>query len=263
VLARGDDPVPYRTAELPSGDAYRDNAAALHDVDHERDLERGSVATVYLGLGVVAANASFQQYSQGGRFNGAYVPLEYDVLCAGYLPLSSIAFLLAVQAVLRHEASPPPGLHGPQRDEVGAWLDALRDRGDELRDRLGIDEAAVAAPRPEVVPFPDVDSIADEAPAPRTAFRWRTHRGFVGLAAGAFLGGGIAFALPRGDLRPLVAVASMIAGHVAGRRVRVPRCSACASVVGATDTTCVHCGAELRGDIAHRSDRLEAEERLD
>ncbi|HVK89197.1 MAG TPA: zinc ribbon domain-containing protein [Kofleriaceae bacterium] len=228
----------------------------------EGDLERGSIATVYLGLGVVAINAAFQQYSRGGRFNGGYEPLEYDVLRAGYVPMSELAFLLAVQAAVRG-AAVPGGLSPPQRDEVTSWLGELRDRAGELKERLGIaDDAEVPVARPLVVAFDDVD-LDDVAEVARPdAFRWRTHRGGLGFFAGAVVGAGAGMmvAMPSAMLGIVVGTATV--GHLIGRRVLVPRCSACATVVRAGAPTCGHCGAALRGDIDHLNDRLEAEERL-
>lgn len=252
-------PDPYRVAQGPS-----------IEVDADRDLARGSVATVYLGLGVLAANAAFQQYSRAGRFNGGYSPLEYDVLRAGYLPMSELAYLLAVQAVVRG-AGAPHGLSPPQRDEVAAWLAVLRPEASALRERLGIPAAVLATGgrsaratprRAPVVPFDDVDVEAD-APAPRTAFRWRTHRGGVGFIAGAALGMGLAIALATPGGAPWIVVGGAAGGHVLGRRVRVPRCSSCASVLAPVANTCAHCGATIRGEIERLSDRLEAEELLE
>jgi len=258
VLARSDDASPYRAAEVSmiAGGDGRDR-----EVDPDRDLARGSIAAVYVGLGVVAANAAYQQYSQAGRFNGAYVPLEYEVIRAGYLPMSSLAYLLAVQAVVRGERE-PVGLSGPQRDEVTAWLDALAGDRAALRARLGIATDAKPAARPAVVPFDDVEPLDDPAPA-KTGFRWRTHRGFAGLIVGTVLGGGAALALAHPNATPFLVFGGAAAGHVAGRRIRVPRCTACASVIAPDATQCRHCGAELRGDIARLSDRLDAEERLE
>jgi hypothetical protein len=124
---------PYREAET---------GATEVEIDPHRDLARGSLATVYLGLGVLAANAAFQQYS---RSRGAYQPLEYDVLAAGYAPLSELAYLLAVQAVVRGEAQPPPGLVGPARDETAAWISALLADARALRAALGFGADAVGA----------------------------------------------------------------------------------------------------------------------
>jgi len=271
AMARSEDAGPYREAVRPVGDdrdadtvdshPLRGAGRVMVPVQPAIDQERGSIATVYLGLGVVAANASFQQYSQAGRFNGAYVPLEYDVLTAGYLPMSSLAYLLAVQAVVRRAAEPPKGLSGPQRDEVSAWMRVLAVHVDELRDRLGIGAGDVATERPEVMPFDGVELADEEAPK-KIAFRWRTNRGLVGFVAGATLGGGLALAVAR-QLAPIVLTATGMTGHLVGRRVKVLRCTACSTVVGPDDATCPHCGADLKGDIASLADRLDAEERYE
>ncbi len=273
--------VAYAALHRPAGaEPYRE-PAEIGDVlvDPDRDLERGSIAAVYLGLGVLAANGAFQQYTAAGRFNGGYSPLEYDVLRAGYLPMSGLAYLLAVQAVVRDQAAPPPGLSPPQRDEVVAWVAALRGQGDALRRRLGLDAgtAHVAAPlAPGVawrtaaqqtalvrLPAP-VEAEADAPdPTPRSiAFRWRSHRGGVGFLAGAVLGVGVATLVASRSAGPLIAIGCAGAGHVVGRKKIVPRCTACASVVPAGAPVCPSCGATLRGDIARLSDRLEAEETL-
>lgn len=252
MLHRPAAAAPYRAAE-----------PVELEVDAERDFERGSVATVYLGLGVLATNASFQQYSRPGRFNGGYSPLEYDVLSAGFLPMSELAYLLAVQAAVR--ATPlPEGLSPPQRDEVAAWLAVLAPRADKLRERLGISRAiATVAPRPSAVRFADIDLDDDPPPARKNAFRWRTHRGGVGFVAGAVLGVGVSMALATQSATLWLVFGAAASGHVVGRRVRVPRCSGCASVVPETSMHCGTCGAALRGDIDKLADRLEAEDRLD
>lgn len=248
AMHRPEETDPYRTAEPP-----------VVEIDPDRDAERGSLATVYLGLGVLAANAAFQQYSRGGRFNGGYEPLEYDVLRAGNAPMSALAYLLAVQAVVRRESSPPPGLENPQRDEVSQWMKAL-DRA-QLCDALGIAANVELPKRALVERFANATLEVEEAPA-RIGFRWQTHRGGVGLFAGAILGVSLALAVMTRGIVPFTFVGGT-AGHILGRRLRVPRCSACATVVRANATVCKHCGARLRGDIASLSERLEAEERLE
>lgn len=251
ALHRSDKADPYRTAEPPSV-----------VIDPDRDLDRGSVATVFVGLGVLAANAAFQQYSSAGRFNGGYVPLEYDVLRAGALPMSALAYLLAVQATVRGDREPPKGLAPPQRDEVAEWMRALDGQGGILRDQLGIAASEQPRARPDVVALDDELTLCEE-PAPRaTAFRWQTHRGGVGFVAGTVMGMGFAFVVSRG-LMPITMLGGATAGHIIGRRVRAPRCSACATVLRDGATTCWKCGALLRGDIASLSERLDAEDRLE
>ena len=273
--------VAYAALHRPAGAAPYRAPAEVGDVvvDADRDLERGSVAAVYLGLGVLAANAAFQQYTAAGRFNGGYSPLEYDVLRAGYLPMSGLAYLLAVQAVVREQTAPPPGLSPPQRDEVIAWIDGLRGESDALRRRLGLDGGTAhgaapvaagiawraAASRTTLVRLPAPVEPEDEPPDPTPrsiAFRWRSHRGGVGFLAGAVLGVGVAALVASRSAGPLIAMGCASVGHVLGRRVLVPRCTACASVVATGAPVCPSCGATLRGDIARLADRLEAEEAL-
>jgi hypothetical protein len=256
--------VAYAALHRPStAEPYRSVAAETVDVDTDRDQPRGSVATVYLGLGVVAANAAYQQYSRDGRFNGAFVPLEYDVLEAGYVRMSALAYLLAVQAIVQQRDA-PAALSGPQRDEVVEWMRALRDARGELCERLGIAPDARALERAPIAAFTDARLDADsESLVRKTAFRWRTHRGGVGFIAGTVLGVGIAASVASRGVAPLFAFGGAAVGHLAGRRVRVPRCSACATVVVPTATVCRACGAALRGDIGSLAERLEAEERLE
>ncbi len=239
---------------------YRSATADRVEVDAEHDLERGSRATVYLGLGVVAANAAYQEYSRAGRFNGAYSPLEHDIVKGGYVAMSELAFLLAIQAIVRDSTTAPAGLGGPQRDEVTAFVAELRGQRDTLRDRLGIPRDANVAARPVAVAF-EVDLFADEDHR-KDAFRWRANRGGVGILAGGVLGAGVALLVASRGLAPIVVAGCAGAGHAVGRRVRVPRCTACAAVIAETATVCSACGAHLHGDIASPADRLDAEERL-
>jgi len=245
MLHRRDGAQPYRVAVAPEV-----------AVDPDRDLERGSIATVALGLGVLAANAAFQQYSGSGRFNGAYVPLEYDVLRAGHLEMAELAFLLAVQTAVRGEREPPPGLRPPQRDEVAAWLPQLD--GAALRARLGIPLDAIDPVRPEVTAATPA-ATRHTAQGLRNAFRYRSHRGGIGLVAGTMLGVGVTVMMAT---RVPVFVLAGASGHVVGRRIRVCRCTACVSIVPDGAPSCRSCGARLHGDLADRADRLEAEERF-
>lgn len=251
VLHRPDEQIPYRTAKPP-----------VIAIEPERDLERGSIATIYLGLGVLAANAARQQHTVFERqVQGILAPVAI-VVEAGHVPVTSLGYLLAVQAIVRGDKQAPRGLVPAQRREVEAWMGALRGRADELRARLGIASDAEAGERPEVVPFPDV-VLDDEPPQRAIAFRWHTNRGGVGLIAGALLGAGFAAALASRTFAPIALIGVTVAGHVIGRRVRVPRCSGCATVCASDATGCRKCGAALRGDIASLSERLEAEERLE
>lgn len=250
VLHRPDDAEPYRSADPP-----------VITVEHDRDHLRGAIAAVYRGLGVLAANAAYQQYTSPGRFNGIYVPHEYDVITAGAAPMSTLAYLVAVQAVIRRDTEPPAGLSQSQADEVLGYMKTLTGERAALCEKLGLDPAAGPTTREAPVAFTDHEEVVEEAPR-KNAFRWQTHRGGVGFFAGTVLGFGVAFVVSRG-MMPITVFGGATAGHLVGRRVRTPRCSACASVVRSDAKTCASCGALLRGDIASLSDRLEAEENLE
>jgi hypothetical protein len=249
VLHPPDAADPYRTAEAP--------AIA---VDPDVDLERGSIAAVYLGLGVLAANAACQHHAVPER-QGFHPLLVANVgveLEAGYLPVSSLTYLVAVQAALRGETKPPGGLVPAQRREVEAWLEVL-DRA-ALRARLAIAGDAPAGERPTPTAFPGA-KLEPDAPRAKIGFRWRTDRRGLGLVAGTVLGIGAAIvAAP--VLMPWLAIGGAIGGHLFGRQIRVPRCSACATVLKGAAQHCTRCGAVMRGDIAHLSERLAAEEQL-
>ncbi len=253
AIVRSDPTDPYRAAELLE-----------IAIEPDRDLEAGSLATVYLGLGVLAVNAAFQQYSRPGRFNGAYSPLEYDVIRAGYAPMSELAYLLAVQALIRGEPAPPAGLLPPQRDEVSAWLAALAGQGTAICERLGIAGAPRSEPRLRAEPFTDHDALPVPPASPhaaRAGFRWHGHRGGAGMIAGMVFGGVTAIAALH--YLPVFVVAGAGLGQVAGRRAQVTRCSLCAETVPRGASACASCGAVLRGDIRRLRDRLDAEEALE
>ena len=249
VLHPPDGADPYRTAEAPT-------ITVVPDVD----LERGSIATVYLGLGVLAANAARQSHSvlEGQGFNPLLVAKVGVQIESGHLAVASLVYLVAVQAAIRRETQPPIGLAPAQRREVAAWIGALD--GTELRKRLGMADDAPLGTRPPAVAFTDAVLEPDATP-PKNAFRWLTHRGGVGLIAGTLLGLGLSLVASRG-LAPFFVFGGGAGGHIVGRRVRVPRCSGCATILTEGATSCRKCGAAIRGDIAHLGERLEAEERL-
>jgi hypothetical protein len=203
---------------------------------------------------VLAANAAYQQYSRSGRFNGAYAPLEYDVVQGGYVPMSELAYLLAIQATVRGESSPPAGLGGPQRDEVAGWIDRLRGERAALRARLGIAPDAVATARPAAVAF-DIDLFADEE-LRKDAFRLKANRAGVGVLTGGVLGCGVALLVASRSLVP-IAIAGAGVGHVCGRRVRTSRCTACSSVTPIDAPSCSHCGARFHATIESAAERLD------
>jgi hypothetical protein len=202
-------PDPYRTAEAPT-----------IAVDPDVDLERGSIAAVYLGLGVLAANAARQHHAVPERqgFHPLMIANVGVELEAGYLPASWLTYLVAVQAMLRGAAEPPEGLVPAQRREVEAWLGVL-DRA-ALRSRFAITGDAPAGERPTPIAFPDA-TLEPDAPRRKIAFRWRTNRGGLGLIAGMLIGIGAGLAAAPAAMALLV-IGGAVGGHLVGRRIRVP-----------------------------------------
>jgi hypothetical protein len=253
--------VAFAVLHPPKGEApYRTAEVDVLKVDPDVDLERGSIAAIYLGLGVLAANAARQQHSvlEGQGFNPLLVSKVGVQIESGHAPVASLTYLVAVQAAVRGDKQPPPGLVPAQRREVAAWLETLD--GEKLRARLGIAADATIGVRPPAIAFADA-KLEPDATAAKNAFRWTTTRGGVGFVAGTVLGIGMSLVVSRG-MMPWLALGGAGGGHVIGRRMRVPRCSACATILAEDAVVCRKCGAVMRGDIAHLSERLDAEERL-
>lgn len=316
VLSIGDDDVAgtlahevgvVLAAAMPrvDGSPYRGAGLADHDEDVAADASdagapdeppasaaarmrratqraQGSVAAVWAGLGVLAANASFQQRSGGAyRIERGFAPLDYTIVRAGHLPLPALAFLLAVQARVRGVEVAPAGLGGPQGDEVSAWLRALGPDASALRAALGVtaDDVAVpasartASPWPARTPAPTDELIGRDEPGAagmslddptlgvtargsrrgqpvyRVAYR-RTGTGFV---AGLAVGGG-AFALTG---QALAMVGGLGVGFLIGTFTKVDRCATCIEVLPASATACPRCGGDIAGRIASRDRRLD------
>jgi hypothetical protein len=125
------------------------HAAAVRPPDHpfrggerpdtqEEGARCGSIAAVYLGLGVPAANAA-QYQRTWSAWKVQYASHETQIDSAGGLPSTSLAFLLAVQATVRgEEIAAHRALYPNQAADTAAWREALAGQGDALRRRLGV-----------------------------------------------------------------------------------------------------------------------------
>jgi hypothetical protein len=266
--------------------AYRSHHA-LCDPDPEREELLTDVTTVYLGFGVLTANATwrFQPRSESG---GRRLPV------LGYLSPGSMAFLLAAQLVAQ-------GARGGARRGVARALEAnqaqalraayrilARDAA-SLRRRLGLpaDVRPLERRSPARIVAPGEAALAgSRRDAPDNAGRkvFRVRRSLIdafGAGFGAALATIVVLGLPLGiaandvpaiaarlsDLLWGAAIASCVVGLGLGaRRLRAGGfdCSdpACTGTPGARDAFCPACRGEIAGTIRRATERLEAEEEL-
>lgn len=254
---------PYRGAE--TGDGGGPERARL-----------GSIAAVYLGLGVPATNAA-QRASATSEIVGNRVIGEWMISTAGGLPAQALAYLLAVQRVVRGRRSPAhAALLTNQRADFEDWCDELEDARDELVRALRLPAESSWPPVTSsltLVPFDyDDDDPGERPPANRDfnrggrVFRVRSSRFSAGLILGTTGGLVAAVALLSAPLLALGAGAALVgAGAVIGKRWRRDVCSdpACEERLAPGVRSCPRCGGEIAGEIAHRDERLEREEELD
>ncbi|HEY1552192.1 MAG TPA: zinc ribbon domain-containing protein [Kofleriaceae bacterium] len=229
----------------------------------------GSLATVYLGLGVLAANAALHDRSAGENLGNTAIH-AHQMACAGGLPWQDLAFALAVQATVRDDVLELDTLHASQRELVAAWCDVLDDHETALVELLALGD--VDAETPPVRPAEPRTAITSGQHAERDLVRanlgrpvFRTPAGSRAVEHGFY---GALVSIPIVVLgAPLVAigvgVASIVAGSVYGSRFKRFRCASCATFVKRDATECPHCGGRIAGEVRRASDRLEAEEALE
>jgi len=260
-------------AWIAAATPYREARSAPTDRD-------GSIAAVYLGLGVLAANAA-EYHRSAGEIRGRTAVTEWDVVMTGGLSTDEVLYLLAVQAVLRRA---PIDTHATLRSEL---RDRLRDaiagltpHRDALAARLAID---LAAPRTPLEREPAPAQVTDaERPEPDRRARFasaETYRvserrtvlgGILGFWTGGTLAFVVALASSRGMLSPYFVIAAFVApiviGIGLGRRARYDRCywRQCMRIQPPAATTCPGCGARIAGPIedfrAELARRAEAED---
>jgi hypothetical protein len=256
----------------------------VEDERHEEELT--DLTTVYLGFGVLTANAAYRYRKRGG-----YGYTEWSQQGLGYLGPGSLTFLLAAQALARgagwrERRRILAELEPNQAGTFGASLRALRPHLDSIRRQLGgpsrrerpIAALPAVAPRVarlEVADFPDAPSAWN---AGRPVFRVPRSRlrpllnmtllaaivgSFVCLLAGSALagpGGAQAGAVVGLVTAPLV---GLWFGVRAARRVQ-DHCSdpVCGGDLPAGASQCPICGGTISGTIRRPEDRLAAEEAL-
>ena len=91
-----------------------------------QDIEEAltDLTTVYLGFGVLTTNNTYR-YRTSGHFQGAFVTFQTSASTGGYLDAGEMAFLLAIQAVVRE----------PKAKTLKAWRRELETTQQELFDQ--------------------------------------------------------------------------------------------------------------------------------
>lgn len=264
-----DTPTLYREAEQP--------------LPTER---RGSVAAVYLGLGVVASNGAYY-HRVGSEIRGRETFTERELVVHGGLTPRQLIFLLAVQAVLRG-----PGRRADdearellepaeRRQDLRAAVAALAPHRQAIAAHLGLD---LEAARPALEREPEPPTVSDAArPEPdrrkryagQSAARLERDRLAAGVAIGlgtGFVSALIAiwlfergfFDLPeerRGMVQTIAFLVPMCFAVLRGWRTTVVSCGACASTLAPTRQTCPDCGVSLTTQEEVNRLRREEEER--
>jgi len=261
-----------------------------------RDLEEclTDLSTIYLGMGVLTANASLRHRSWAiGREGNSLGGHAWSTQHLGYLSPQTMCFALAVFERVRERGA------GERRAIVDAletnqagffkaarrWLEREFPDVAALRGRLGLPEPA-GWPKPvglqELLATPLDERVADEGdddldtdPSMLVASvdrdwnvegeAWRVpyESATAFGSAGLFLTVAAAMVMFSTEY-PWLGVVAFVAGAVVTRRFsrRFVRyeCSTCNGLVRLEDERCALCGGKLVGTLARAEDRLELPE---
>lgn len=239
---------------------------ATDDSASREAQERAAVATVYLGLGLITADAA-HSFHQQGELIGNYAVTYRAHMVMGALPAGDLTFLLAVQLVLRGvsgaEAAPLLGRLGSnQARDVRQWLELLQGQADQLRQRLGLpdEEPGEALEPPDVPPLDagllqdlrDADQRYENPLQGEQTHRYWQAKTVTCLFIGLFIGMVPALILLLTNNGLLVAAIPMVIGGVAGAalgsRRRIYYCGACQMVLRDHEQRCPRCAASMVGD---------------
>lgn len=242
------------------------------------ELELATLTTVALGMGALALSAA-ERHHTGGGIEGNFHSFEVATERHGALPMPDLAFLLAVQLVVRDytlKGARQLATHVPPNAQklLLDWFAELTPSRNALIAQLGLPDPATWPPAksPEApVPFP-LEAASDLAHPERDKINWRrpVFRVSENRAVPYGIGAGLIGVVAAGFLRlpPIVLVGlttgTAAAGYLAGRRVRRDVCSdpGCGRLIEVGDERCDGCGGLVAGQIGRASDRLEAEEKL-
>lgn len=282
------------------GDPGGVTAALAHETAHafrhvralvvdDRDLEEclTDLSTVYLGLGVLTANASLRHRSWAVTTNGTSLGGHaWSTQHLGYLSPQALCFALAVFERVRDRGATErraivDALGTNQAGFFKAarrWLAREFAEATALRERLGLPDAS-GWPQPgrleELLAAPLEEGDAGGAEPEPSAAVARSERDWnvggkvwrVPIAHSPMLGfmivaAAVVASVPLFDAsQELLALAAIVAGVVAARRIprRFPRyeCSTCNGLVRRDAVRCALCGGTVAGTLARAEDRLE------
>ncbi len=232
------------------------------------DEREASVAAVFLGLGVPAANATMYR-RHATQIVGREERSEQAIGHAGGLDIAEVTLLLAIQDILRDEVQDALStLHGPQKEWIEDWKHTLDPHEDELRELLGLDEkreprTLSRSEKPRVAPAHD-ESARKKFMVGQETMRV-VRRSHWGIALGAFLGFllGIAVWLLAGEpggKGSTFLVSAMACGAVVGGvfglwqwcRPYYSCTSGSCGLVRADATTCPQCGGTITKTVTQK-----------
>ncbi len=261
---------------------YRDRISE----DPEVIDQLAAVTAVYLGFGVLAANAA-HTYTSGGKLEGNWAYTYWKHSFAGALPFDAIAWVLALQTVVRASSDVELArVRGALRPNAKKAFDVARRElagtRDALREELGLpcddawpvertanlaplplDAADEALARAEIAEGEALAVLEREDIARRLVYRVPERR----LGKAAFVGSLSSFAvffgtvLGTGSAAAGLGVAAAVllsTGFIVAMGLAF-RCSDgdCRAVIPEDAERCPRCGARVGGEAASRADALD------
>jgi hypothetical protein len=243
---------------------YRDRVDAADDVVEQR----AAVTAVYLGFGIIAANAA-HHYESKAPARDLQTHADYHHKMVGSLAPEAIAWLLALQVVVRGsgEETVRQALSPNQRAAFSAAIKELEPRRDALIDALGLTGEA-EWPSPASVDLDELeveeadvelferqaarDAEANEKRKRSTVYPVDTTRPWsqviiVALIAGGIVGPIVYGATGVGILGWIFQIATAVLIAVWLRGARPPECSdtGCRATLPEGADTCPGCGARI------------------
>lgn len=252
--------------------AWSATSDPYREVQRETTDRQGTIAAIYLGLGVLATNSATLRRGHS-NVTGAW---EYKITTRGGLSTYAATYVLAVQAVARGRVDAAiETLHERPRAAFHRLVDYLRPHRADLLVRLGLDldEARPTLERDDAPP-----AVTDaERPEPhlhainvgKPVFRVPGNRlgpgGFLGMLSGTAAVVAITFAGVA--IMPIVWIGALagttLAGCLVGRKSLFYECATCGIRIPDGASTCPGCAGTVRGTVKHRDERLEREDELE